>query len=364
MPGQGSTKMVSPTTVHSMAQQHHPGPYTASDYRVELPSHVVLNGKDHKVALASLTYLTYGMWPMPNSTRPASLSCQATPTHPPTHFRQWGGERMWWQWWQEALVPSLPGHHLHQGLMDTVPGHYDSIRAILDELNCQAHGHIQSDIRIVAFRQWLVQCFRPGLQHCMTQVVLIWLLSLSLGWPDEETVLIRWGNTHFRAPSSPRQEAMDSLYVHCYLAADTHVVDSIKNLSSSMHTWLKLMAPGRKYHSKVEFARWSYCWWDRWTHLDLTEIWWQPKCSTIGAMALAMPSTCCSALPSPCSRAACCRLACTWSAKCSVGKLWSRPSRTGSLTWWETSCKQRVQKQPLFNRTIVKIRHNETLIDG
>ena len=179
---------------------------------------------------------------------------------------------MWWQWWQEALVPSLPGHHLHQGLMDTVLGHYDSIRAILDELNCQAHGHIQSDIRIVAFRQWLVQCFRPGLQHCMTQVVLIWLLSLSLGWPDEETVLIRWGNTHFRAPSSPRQEAMDSLYVHCYLAADTHVVDSIKNLSSSMHTWLKLMAPGRKYHSKVEFARWSYCWWDRWTHLDLTEI--------------------------------------------------------------------------------------------
>ena len=175
----------------------------------------------------------------------------------------------------------------------------------------QAHGHIQSDIRIVAFRQWLVQCFRPGLQHCMTQVVLIWLLSLPLGWPDEETVLIRWGNTHFRAPSSPRQEAVDSLYVHCYLAADIHVVDSIKNLSSSMHTWLKLMAPGRKYHSKVEFARWSYCWWDRWTHLDLTEIWWQPKCSTIGAMALAVSSTCCSALPSLCSRASCCRLACT-----------------------------------------------------
>ena len=97
---------------------------------------------------------------------------------------------MWWQWWQEALVPSLPGHHLHQGLMDTVPGHYDSIRAILDELNCQAHGHIQSDIRIVAFRQWLVQCFRPGLQHCMTQVVLIQCMTAV-----SAAGVTRWGDS-------------------------------------------------------------------------------------------------------------------------------------------------------------------------
>ena len=59
---------------------------------IELPSHVVLNGKDHKVALASFTYLTYGMWPMPSSTRPASLSCQATSTHPPTSVNEEGEE--------------------------------------------------------------------------------------------------------------------------------------------------------------------------------------------------------------------------------------------------------------------------------
>ena len=240
MPGQGSTKMVSPTTVHSMAQQHHPGAYpenTGSDYRVELPSHVVLNGKDHKVALASLTYLTYGMWPMPSSTWLAFLPGH---THPPTSVNEEGkecddnGDK-------RPMSPACRGTTFIRGWRTLFPATMIASgpsRMSWIAMTEQTHGHIQSDTRILAFRQWLVQCFRPGLQHCMTQVVLIWLLSLPLGWPDEERMLIRWGNTHFRAPSSPRLEAVDSLYVHCNLAADTHMVGSIKNLSSSMHTWL------------------------------------------------------------------------------------------------------------------------------
>ena len=59
-------------------------------------------------------------------------------------------------------------------------------------------------------------------------IVLTWALSLLLSWPDKVTVLTGQGNMCIRAPSSPRLELVDSLYVHCDLAAEAHMVVNIK----------------------------------------------------------------------------------------------------------------------------------------
>ena len=58
---------------------------------------------------------------------------------------------------------------------------------------------------------------------------LLQALSLLPGWPDQETVCLDWGNTGLIAPYMPKRDPMDSLYVHCDLAADAHAVGNVRS---------------------------------------------------------------------------------------------------------------------------------------
>ena len=78
-------------------------------------------------------------------------------------------------------------------------------------------------------RNRVLVTFRPELKDCTGRVTLSRPLSLLLGWPDQETVLMGQGNTRHMAPSQPRQDPVESLFVHCDLAADTHVVSNVRN---------------------------------------------------------------------------------------------------------------------------------------
>ena len=58
---------------------------------------------------------------------------------------------------------------------------------------------------------------------------LLQALSLVPGWPDKEMVFLDWGNTCLIAPYMPKRDPVDSLYVHCDLAADARAVGNVRN---------------------------------------------------------------------------------------------------------------------------------------
>ena len=152
---------------------------TATDYRVELPSNVVLNGNNCKVMPASFTYP--------------------------------------WTWYNmimdrvhtTSFMFLLDHKHIHNGDKDSKrPG-----------MVCRKH----PDCPDWAEQQWqrrtaclhvqplppsdhVIVAFRPSLKQCMGQFVLMPTLSLLLGWPDEVTIFTGQGNTCIRAPSSSRHK--------------------------------------------------------------------------------------------------------------------------------------------------------------
>ena len=54
-------------------------------------------------------------------------------------------------------------------------------------------------------------------------------LSLLVGWPDRETLLLGRGNTHHMAPSQSKRDMVESFFVHCNLPANGHVIGNVRN---------------------------------------------------------------------------------------------------------------------------------------
>ena len=109
------------------------------------------------------------------------------------------------------------------------PGYYKHIRKILHDLN----GHCGSSRMAFQFsdhtiRNHVLVSFRPGLKDCTGRVTLSRALSQLLGWPDQETVLTGRGNTCHNAPSQPRRDQVESLFVHCDLATTAHVAQELR----------------------------------------------------------------------------------------------------------------------------------------
>ena len=54
-------------------------------------------------------------------------------------------------------------------------------------------------------------------------------LSLLVGWPDRETLLLGQGNTCHMAPSQSKRDLVQSFFVHCNLPANGHVIGNVRN---------------------------------------------------------------------------------------------------------------------------------------
>ena len=110
------------------------------------------------------------------------------------------------------------------------PGFYGDIRQVVADLNGHGGGKRMAFMFMYHSPSNRVHvAFKPGLKDCTGRITLSRRLSVLLGWPDQETVLMGRGNTRHGAPSVPRLHAVDSLYVHCDLAADAHVVGNVRN---------------------------------------------------------------------------------------------------------------------------------------
>ena len=188
-------KMASPATTQPMvftppsnaSQMLYPE-NTSIDYRIELPSHMVLIANDYNVALASITYPH--MWynvPMDQAHR---ASFMFLPDHEHVDNDKKYSKR------HCMGTTFVRGHRMLPLATTTASG--PSWPKWMTTAAKPADLHIQpahpSDCVIVAFR--------PGLKQCMGQVGIIRALSLLLGWPDEVIMLTGQGNMCIRAPSS------------------------------------------------------------------------------------------------------------------------------------------------------------------
>ena len=54
-------------------------------------------------------------------------------------------------------------------------------------------------------------------------------LSLLVGWPDRETLLLGRGNKCHMAPSQSKQDLVESFFVHCNLPANGHVIGNVRS---------------------------------------------------------------------------------------------------------------------------------------
>ena len=240
------------------------------------------------------------------------------------------------------------------------PGYFKHVRQILHDLN----GHSGSSWMAFQFsyhavRNRVLVAFRPSLKDCTGRVMLSRPLSLLLGWLDQETVLMGRGNTRHMAPSQPRRNPVESLFVHCDLAADTHVVVNVRNC-------LLRAVPAKGHHGQVvcyepQRLDWLPMSWTEFQHIHmvitdgqgemvpfeggtctvklllrrrsgyfqrwetstdnktkaLTWLWWQrlsrhlPGLGTGEDMATGVSSKDCSVRPSLCSKALCWGQVCT-----------------------------------------------------
>ena len=71
--------------------------------------------------------------------------------------------------------------------------------------------------------------FRPVLKACTGWVTMMWTLSLLLGWPNREMLLLGQGKTSHMAPTQSMRNPVESLFMHCNLAADAHMVGNVRN---------------------------------------------------------------------------------------------------------------------------------------
>ena len=125
-------------------------------------------------------------------------------------------------------------------------GYYEHIRQIIHDLNGHGGGsRMAFQFRYHSARNCVMVNFRPGLKACTGLVMMTRALSLLLGWPDRETLLLLGrGNTWHMAPFQPRQDLVKSLFVHWDLAADAHMVGNVRN-------WLLHTVPMEGHYGQV-----------------------------------------------------------------------------------------------------------------
>ena len=349
---------------------------TVTDFRVALPERVALRSNDYEVALASFTYARswYNVPDLAGQTH--TFAFLMGHLHPPPRDGDHAEETATAESEGTAEMPSshpCEGSTFIKSHRTLSPGYYEHVRQMLHDLNGRGSGsRMGFQFSYHAIRNFVLVASRPGLKNFTGRVTLSRPLSLLLGWPDQETVLMGWGNMRHMGPSQPRRDPVESLFVHCDLAADAHVVDNVRNCllravpAEDRHgqvvchepqwlDWLPVRwTEFQHIHvvimdgqaQKVPFEggnctvklllrqRGGYFWlWDTSTEA-LTSSWWpRPSCRSPGLgtskdMASGVSSKDCSIRPSLCSKALCWGLVCTWPATCSEESPWNRPSRT------------------------------------
>ena len=173
---------------------------TITDFRVELPKRVLLHGNDYDVTLASFTY-PRTWYNVPDLSGQMHM---ATFTFWQGHVHRDDGAIGNATAIGTEVIPSgeaddeAPAdQHSCQDTMfirsqwTLSPGYYECIRQILHDLNGQGRGsQIAFQFCCHAARNCIMVTFRPGLKACMGRVIMMRALSLLLGWPDWETLLL------------------------------------------------------------------------------------------------------------------------------------------------------------------------------
>ena len=353
-----------------------------TDFRVALPEHVALCSNDYEVTLASFTYARswYNVPDLVGQTHMATFTFPAGHLHP-TLRDDCAEETAAAE--TEGTAETPPSHTCEgstfiKSRRTLSPGYYEHVRQMLHDLNGHGGGSWMGfQFSYNAIRNSVLLAFRPGLKNCTGRVALLWPLSLHLSRPDQEKVLMGQGSVHHMAPSQPRRDPVESLFVHCDLAADAHVVGNVRNCllravpvegcqgqvmcyEPQRLDWLpvhwtefqhvhmvitdgqgqKVPFPGGTCAVKL-LLRWRGGYFRLWdTSMEaLTSSWWprpshcSPGLSTSENMASAISSKDCSVRPSLCSKALCWGLVCAWPATCSEERPWNRPSRTTWPSW-------------------------------
>jgi hypothetical protein len=109
------------------------------------------------------------------------------------------------------------------------PGHYVEIAQILDILNDVGKAKSGATFIYREERQRVSLHFRPGLKTCKYTVRLKAPLVEKLGWPREDILITEGANTVIEAPGVIKLDSIDLLFVHCDIAADSHVVGDVVN---------------------------------------------------------------------------------------------------------------------------------------
>ena len=164
-------------------------------------------------------------------------------------------------------VAEMPSSHACEGSTfiksrrTLSPWYYEHVRQMLHDLNGHGGGsQMAFQFSYHAVRNHVLVSFRPSLKDCTGQVTLSQALSLLLGCPDQETVLMGRGSTCHMAPSQPWQDPVESLFVHCDLDADAPVVGNsgiacctqcppkvatVRSCATSLSNWIGFLCTGQ-----------------------------------------------------------------------------------------------------------------------
>ena len=188
------------------------------DLRVALLEHVVLLcSNDYKVTLAGFTYAHtwYNMPELVGQTHHTAafnfLVGHIYPTPCSDNHRERAPA-------ETEGAAETPSSHACESLMfiksrrTLSPGYYEHVRQILHDLN----GHGSSSWMALQFsyhalRNHVLVAFRPSLKDCTGRMTLSRALSLLLGWPDQETVVMGRGKPRHIAPSQHRRDLVERL---------------------------------------------------------------------------------------------------------------------------------------------------------
>ena len=201
-----------------------------TDFRVALPECVALRSNDLESALASFTYACtwYNVPDVAGQTRMASFNFLPSHLHPPSH----GDDHTESAAAETEGTPETPSSQDCEG--STFIKSPKTLALVTMNILHNLNGHGGSSqmafqLSYHAVRNRVLVAFRPGLKDCMGQVMLTRALSLLLGWQDQEKVLMGRDNICHMAPSQPRRDPVGSLFMHCDLAAATHVVGNVRS---------------------------------------------------------------------------------------------------------------------------------------
>jgi hypothetical protein len=196
-----------------------------SDYKVELPQPIELADGQYEVGLTGFQYprTWYNFNTQSAYTAVYHMATaeegQPLPKCLDTSDRDPG---------PDDADDSRVARSLYRSKRVVVPaGHYMDIQQVLNILN---------DVRVKTAatfvyreeREKVSLHFRPGLKSCRYTVRLSAALAEKLGWPREETIITGGREQVFEAPGVIKLDSIDLIFVHCDLAADSHIVGDIK----------------------------------------------------------------------------------------------------------------------------------------